>query len=59
MVRRGDVVTLIYARGNLRMTTQAEALSDGEPGGTIAVRNLQSKKQVYAKVKDGGTVIIE
>ena len=59
MVRRGDVVTLIYARGNLRMTTQAEALSDGEPGATIAVRNLQSKKQVYAKVKDGGTVIIE
>lgn len=59
MVRRGDVVTLIYARGNLRMTTQAEALSDGEPGVTIAVRNLQSKKQVYAKVKDGGTVIIE
>lgn len=59
MVRRGDVVTLIYARGNVRMTTQAEALSDGEPGATIAVRNLQSKKQVYAKVKDGGTVIIE
>lgn len=59
MVRRGDVVTLIYARGNLRMTTQAEALSDGEPGATIAVRNLQTKKQVYAKVKDGGTVIID
>lgn len=59
MVRRGDVVTLIYARGNLRMTTQAEALNDGEPGATIAVRNLQTKKQVYAKVKDGGTVIIE
>ncbi|HJA78150.1 MAG TPA: flagellar basal body P-ring formation chaperone FlgA [Candidatus Desulfovibrio intestinavium] len=59
MVRRGDVVTLIYARGNVQMTTQAEALSDGEPGATIAVRNLQSKKQVYAKVKDGGTVIIE
>lgn len=59
MVRRGDVVTLIYARGNVRMTTQAEALSDGEPGATIAVRNLQSKKQVFATVKDGGTVIIE
>ncbi len=58
MVRRGEVVTLRYARGNVRMTTQAEALADGEPGATIPVRNLQTKKQVYATVKDGNTVEI-
>ena len=58
MVRRGEVVTLRYARGNVRMTTQAEALGDGEPGATIPVRNLQTKKQVYATVKDGNTVEI-
>ena len=58
MVKRGDVVTLLYSRGNLRIATQAQALSDGEPGGTIAVRNLQTKKQVYATVKDGSTVEI-
>lgn len=45
--------SLIYTRGNLRMTTQAEALADGEPGATIPVRNLQTKKQIYATVKDG------
>ena len=58
MVKRGDVVTLLYSKGNLRIATQAQALSDGEPGGTIAVRNLQTKKQVYATVKDGSTVEI-
>lgn len=49
---------MIYTRGNLRMTTQAEALADGEPGATIPVRNLQTKKQIYATVKDGSTVEI-
>ncbi len=58
MIRRGQIVGLIYARGNLRLTTQAEALADGEPGATIPVRNLQTKKQVFATVRDGNTVVI-
>lgn len=58
MVRRGNILTLNYERGNLKMTIQAEALADGEPGATIPVRNLQTKKQVYATVKDGSTVEI-
>ena len=58
MVRRGNILTLNYERGNLRMTLQAEALADGEPGATIPVRNLQTKKQIYATVKDGNTVEI-
>lgn len=57
-IRRGNVVTLLYSRGNVRMTIQAEALADGEPGATIPVRNLQTKKQIYATVKDGSTVVI-
>lgn len=58
MVRRGNILTLIYERGNLKMTIQAEALSDGAPGQTIPVRNLQTKKQIYATVLDGSTVVI-
>lgn len=57
-VRRGNILTLIYSRGNVHMTIQAEALADGQPGQTIPVRNLQTKKQVYATVKDGNTVEI-
>lgn len=58
MVRRGDIVTLVFSRGNLILQTQAEALSDGEPGSTISVRNLQTKKQVFAVVRDSKTVEI-
>jgi flagella basal body P-ring formation protein FlgA len=58
MIRRGDVVNLVYSRGNIYMSTRGEAMVDGEPGVTIAVRNLQTKKQVYGIVKDGGTVEI-
>ena len=58
MIRRGDIVTLIFMRGNLRLETQAEALADGEPGATISVRNLQTKKQIFATVKDNRTVVI-
>lgn len=57
-VRRGNILTLNYSRGNVHMSIRAEALADGQPGQTIPVRNLQSKKQVYATVKDGSTVEI-
>lgn len=58
MIRRGDIVTLVFMRGNLRLETQAEALADGEPGATISVRNLQTKKQIFATVQDNRTVVI-
>ena len=58
MVRRGNILTLKYERGNVRLATRAEALADGQPGATIPVRNLQTKKQVYATVTDGSTVVI-
>lgn len=58
MARRGSIMTLNYSRGNVHMSLKAEALADGEPGQTIPVRNLQTKKQVYAIVKDGSTVEI-
>lgn len=56
MVRKGDIVTLVFNRGAVRLEAKAEALADGGPGDTIQVRNLQSKKQVYAVVRASGTV---
>ncbi len=55
-IHRGDRVTLVYRRGNVEMRTMVEALEEGGPGDTIAVRNLSSKKQVYATVRDADTV---
>lgn len=57
-VRRGSVVTVLYESGPVRLQVQGEAMADGGPGETIPVRNLQSKRQIYAAVKDGGTVIV-
>lgn len=57
MVRKGNVVVLLYEKGNVRIETQAEVMVDAEPGETIAVRNLQTKKQIYAVVRDARTVV--
>ncbi len=59
MIRKGSIVRLIYERGNVVMEVQAESLADGEPGATIPVRNLQSKKQVYATIRDNKTVVAQ
>ncbi len=59
MVRKGAIVRLIYEKGNVVMSVQAESLADGEPGATIPVRNLQSKKQVYATIRDNKTVVAQ
>lgn len=55
-VHRGDKLTLVYQRSNVRIAVQVEALEEGGPGDTIAVRNLDSKKQIYATVLDANTV---
>ena len=57
-IHRGDRVTLVYSRGNVRMAVPVEALEEGSPGDTIAVRNLDTRKQVYATVQDADTVVI-
>ncbi len=59
MVRKGAIVNLIYAKGNVRIEVKAESLADGAPGTIIPVRNLQSKKQVYGTIRDSKTVMAE
>lgn len=58
-IRRGAVVTLVYARGAVRLAVKAEALADGGTGDTIPVRNLQTKKQIYAEIMDADTVQVK
>ena len=57
-VRKGSTVTLLYEGKSVRLTVQAEAMADGAPGESIAVRNLQSKKEVYGVVRDASTVTV-
>jgi flagella basal body P-ring formation protein FlgA len=58
-LRKGNMVNLVYEKGNVRMSVQAEVLADAEPGAVVAVRNLQSKKQVFAVVRDTHTVTVK
>ena len=59
MLRKGSVVNLVYEKGNVRMSARAEVLTDAEPGATVTVRNLQSKKQIFATVIDNNTVMVK
>lgn len=57
-VRKGARVNLLFEGKTIRLTTYAEALADGGAGETILVRNLQSRKEVLALVRDAETVVI-
>lgn len=57
-VRKGSRITLLYEGKNVRLTVQAEALTDGSAGETIPVRNMQSRKEVYGLVRDSSTVVV-
>lgn len=56
-MKRGRVVSLLFESGSVRLTAKVEALADGVGGETIPVRNLQSRRQVYAVVLDENTVL--
>lgn len=57
-VRKGSIVTLIYEGATVRLTTQAQAQADGSAGESIPLRNLQSRKEIYALIRDANTAII-
>lgn len=57
-VCKDDSVTIIAQSSNLRIKTKGIALSSGAIGDTIKVKNVKSKKTVYAEVKNTQQVII-
>ena len=59
MVKRGDAVQLVFQGTNIRLEVPAEALADGGYGESIPVRNLESKREVYARVQDAVTVTVQ
>ena len=57
-VQKGATVTMVYEGKHFILSVPGEAMSDGAFGETITVRNLQSKKQLRATVRDGLTVVV-
>jgi flagella basal body P-ring formation protein FlgA len=58
-VCKGDTVSLVYQGERIRLKVPAVAMADGARGETIPVRNVQSDKEVYARVRDNNTVTVQ
>jgi flagella basal body P-ring formation protein FlgA len=58
MITKGEEVRLVFQGDYVRLEVPAEALSDGRQGENIPVRNLDSRREVMARVKDKDTVTV-
>lgn len=56
MVLRGQHITIVAQNGALNLRVKGKALMDGQKGQTIKVKNLSSKKLIYAQVISTGIV---
>jgi flagellar basal body P-ring formation protein FlgA len=52
VIRRGDIVTVRARIGKLEATALCRALADAAPGERFSLRNIDSKKTVYAVAVD-------
>ncbi|MBN2467052.1 MAG: flagellar basal body P-ring formation protein FlgA [Deltaproteobacteria bacterium] len=59
VVKRGDVVTIVAESGTLRVSTIGEVRQKGYKGEKIKVVNFDSKKEIYARVVDSNTVVVD
>ncbi len=56
MVLRGEHIMIIAQNGGLNLRVKGKALMDGQMGQMIKVKNLSSKKLIYARVISAGMV---
>jgi flagella basal body P-ring formation protein FlgA len=59
LVRLGEVVLMVYDGGGMRITAKGRAEQTGYMGSRIRLTNLASKREVYGKVVDSGSVTVE
>jgi flagella basal body P-ring formation protein FlgA len=58
ILKRGEKAELLYQGDFIRLSVPVEVLSDAGRGDEVRVRNLQSDKELTARVRDGNTVVI-
>lgn len=56
MIRQGARISIQYLQGSLKVLALGIAKEDGLAGASIRVTNLDSKKELWARVVDGDTV---
>jgi flagella basal body P-ring formation protein FlgA len=58
VIKRGQMVSGVFQKGNVEITAQVEASEDGKPGDRIRVENVDAHKLLWARVQDEKTVLI-
>lgn len=59
LIRRGDVVTMVFTGEGLKITAKGKAEQIGYAGTRIRLTNMTSKREVWGKVLDSGTVVVD
>ena len=59
LIKKGDIVNMVYLTKNMQISAKVTALSDGGQGEKIQVMNVKSKKVLDADVVDEKTVKAE
>lgn len=59
LIKRGDVVTMIWNDHGFKITAKGKAEETGYKGESIRLLNLASKREVYGRVRSPGSVIVD
>ncbi len=59
LVRLGDVVMMVFDSDGMRITAKGRAEQTGYLGSRIRLINMASKREVYGRVLDSGSVAVE
>jgi flagella basal body P-ring formation protein FlgA len=58
-IQRGRLVEAVFQEGSLNISLKVETLEDGLVGQTVRVRNPKTKRELYGKVQNEETVLID
>jgi len=59
VVNKGDLVTILAESSGLRITVPGKVLMKGFAGELVKVQNLMSKRNIYAKIVNPSTVMVD
>jgi flagella basal body P-ring formation protein FlgA len=57
-MKRGEAVVIVLESGPMRLTTRGVACQNGRSGDTIRVVNLDSKREIQARIEGAGVVCV-
>ena len=58
LVKKGELITLVFALPGIELTARGQAQSDGAKGDTISVLNSVSRRTVEARITAAGTATV-